>query len=57
MRFFIDNNLSPQLADHLDAADHDAVHLRTYGMQWAPDPEVMQQQRCDLCSPSPVAQA
>lgn len=31
MRFLIDNNLSPALADLLDQAGHDAVHVRTYG--------------------------
>jgi predicted nuclease of predicted toxin-antitoxin system len=33
----IDNALSPQLADLLCQANHDAVHVRDYNMQDAPD--------------------
>ena len=42
MKFLIDNNLSPLLAESLKAAGHDAVHLRDLGMQAAPDPAVLQ---------------
>jgi predicted nuclease of predicted toxin-antitoxin system len=37
VKFPIDNNLSPLLADALKAAGHDAVHLRDLGMQAATD--------------------
>jgi predicted nuclease of predicted toxin-antitoxin system len=33
MRFLIDNNLSPVLADELKTAGHDAVHVRDYVLQ------------------------
>lgn len=41
MRFLIDNNLSPLLAETLKAAGHDAVHLRDYGLQAATDTAVL----------------
>lgn len=37
MKFLIDNNLSPALADLLNATGHNATHLRSYGMQAALD--------------------
>jgi len=37
MRFLIDNALSPVLASLLEAAGHDAVHVRTVGLQRAND--------------------
>jgi predicted nuclease of predicted toxin-antitoxin system len=42
VRFLIDNNLSPLLAESLRAAGHDAVHLRDQKMQDAPDPVVLE---------------
>jgi len=40
LRFLIDNPLSPVLAEGLTAAGHDVVHVRTYGLAAAADPEV-----------------
>ena len=42
MKFLIDNNLSPLLAEALKAAGHDAVHVRDLGMQAAPDEAVLE---------------
>ena len=41
MRFLVDESLSPKLARLLEDAGHDAVHLRTRGMQGADDPSVL----------------
>ena len=45
MRFLIDNNLSPTLVEHLQASGHEAVHVRTYTLQSAPDEVVLQRAR------------
>jgi predicted nuclease of predicted toxin-antitoxin system len=47
MKFLIDNNLSPLLAEGLKAAGHDAVHLRDFGMQAASDQVVLQHAQAD----------
>lgn len=40
MKFLIDNALSPVLAERLNAAGHEAAHVRDYGLQAAPDDQV-----------------
>ena len=50
MRFLVDNNLSPVLADELKTAGHDAVHVRDYGLQAATDQVVLAQARGEAVS-------
>ncbi len=45
VRFLIDNNLSPQVAVLLADAGHAATHVREYGMQAAPDIDVLAKAR------------
>ena|ERR1039458_7425695 len=47
MRFLIDNNLSPVLAESLRVAGHDAAHVRDYDLQAATDEVVLAQARGD----------
>jgi predicted nuclease of predicted toxin-antitoxin system len=41
LKFLIDNALPPRLAELLGAEGHDAVHVRDYEMQAAPDELVL----------------
>ena len=42
MRFLVDNALSPVVAERLEAAGHDAAHVRDYGLQAAGDEEIFE---------------
>ncbi|MBI5762407.1 MAG: DUF5615 family PIN-like protein [Planctomycetes bacterium] len=37
MKFLVDNSLSPRLAERLNEAAHDAVHVRDFGLASADD--------------------
>lgn len=41
MRFLVDESLSSRVAELLQSADHDAVHVGDLGLLGAPDDEVM----------------
>ena len=47
MRFLIDNNLSPLLAERLKAAGHDVVHVRDIGLQASTDSVVLERARAE----------
>jgi predicted nuclease of predicted toxin-antitoxin system len=42
VRFLIDNALSPAVAEELNRAGHDAVHVRELGLQAASDHEIFE---------------
>jgi predicted nuclease of predicted toxin-antitoxin system len=45
LRFLIDNALSPLVAEGLNDAGHDPVHVRDYDLQAASDAEVLDRAR------------
>jgi predicted nuclease of predicted toxin-antitoxin system len=47
MRFLLDENLSPKLADLLRTANHDVVHVRDIGLASASDQVVIEAARAD----------
>jgi predicted nuclease of predicted toxin-antitoxin system len=42
MRFLVDNNISPKVAQILADTGHDTRHVRDYGLQAATDSEVLE---------------
>jgi predicted nuclease of predicted toxin-antitoxin system len=42
LRFLIDNALSPRVAERLNVAGHDAVHVRQYDLQAATDETIFE---------------
>jgi predicted nuclease of predicted toxin-antitoxin system len=47
VRFLVDNNPSPLLAQHLSTAGHEASHVRDFGLQAASDPLVLAHARSE----------
>ena len=47
MRFLVDNNLSPLLAEGLKTAGHDAVHVRDFGLQASTDSAILEHARAE----------
>ena len=47
MRFLVDNALSPTLAVLLSQANHDALHVRSVGLQHAEDVEIFDRAAAD----------
>ena len=47
MRFLADGGISPRTVEFLNQSGHEAVHVRTLGMQRAPDREVINRALAD----------
>ena len=47
MRFLLDENQSPRIAEFLIAAGHDAIHVRDLGLQTSPDTRILAVARMD----------
>ena len=47
MRFLLDENQSPRVADHLAEAGHDVVHVRDLDMRTSPDADILEVARED----------
>jgi predicted nuclease of predicted toxin-antitoxin system len=47
LRFLVDNALSPVVADELQRAGHEALHVRDVGMQASTDGEIFELARSD----------
>ncbi len=47
MRFLLDENQSPRIAEILIAAGHDAIHVRDLGLQTSPDARILAVARMD----------
>lgn len=47
MKFLIDNALSPVVAERLNAAGHDAKHVRDYGLQASTDSEIFDRSKLE----------
>lgn len=48
MRFLADGGISPRTVEFLTQLGHEAVHVRTLGMQRAADAEVVERARADF---------
>jgi predicted nuclease of predicted toxin-antitoxin system len=47
MRFLADAGISPKTVEFLKQLGHEAIHVRTLGLQRAPDRELVQRARAD----------
>ena len=48
MRFLADAGISPKTVEFLKQLGHEAVHVRTLGLQRASDPELVERARADF---------